>query len=108
MKMNSSISAMTDVNCGISGQRAKSRMDIHRSLRYMAAQTAADVNTKPAVCSYFFQNTPESILMFFKDRDQGIIIGAVAAYISMYDKIILYRDLKALTVRSACDLLSYA
>ena len=26
MKMNSSISAMTDVNCGISGQRAKSRM----------------------------------------------------------------------------------
>ena len=25
--MNSSISAMTDVNCSISGQRAKSRMD---------------------------------------------------------------------------------
>ena len=47
----------------------------------------------PAVCSYFFQNTPESIPMFFKNRDQGIIIGAVAAYLSMYDKIILYRDL---------------
>ena len=39
MKMNSSISAMTDVNCGISGQRAKSRMDIHRPLRYMAVQS---------------------------------------------------------------------
>ena len=50
LKMNSSISAMTDVNCGISGQRAKSRMDIHRPLRYMVVQTAADVNIKRAVC----------------------------------------------------------
>lgn len=50
MKMNSSISAMTDVNCGISGQRAKSRMDIHRPLRYMVVQTAADVNIKRTVC----------------------------------------------------------
>ncbi len=50
MKMNSSISAMTDVNCGISGQRAKSRMDIHRPLRDMVVQTAADVNIKRVVC----------------------------------------------------------
>ena len=50
LKMNSSISAMTDVNCGTSGQRANSRMDIHIPLRYMDVQTAADVNIKPAVC----------------------------------------------------------
>ena len=28
----------------------RSHMDIHRSLRYMVVQTAADVNIKPAVC----------------------------------------------------------
>lgn len=52
MKMNSSISAMTDVNCGISGQRAKSRMDIHRPLRYMVVQTAADVNKARCLYKY--------------------------------------------------------
>ena len=50
LKMNNSISATTNVNGDISEQRVKIRMDIHRPLRYMAAQTAADANTKPAVC----------------------------------------------------------
>ena len=31
-------------------ERAKSRMDIHRPLRYMVVQTAADVNIKRVVC----------------------------------------------------------
>ncbi len=42
-------SAMTEGNCGISGQRAKSRMATPRRWKYTGAQTAAAVNTKPDV-----------------------------------------------------------
>lgn len=61
-----------------------------RRKRKIASKTFIAV---PAVCSYFFQNTSESIVMFFKNRDQGIIIGAVTAHISMHDEIILYCNL---------------
>ena len=52
-------------SCGISGQRAKSRMDIHRPLRYMVVQTAADVNIKRAVCTtIYLKGLCISILLF--------------------------------------------
>ncbi len=49
--MNSSISAMTDVNCGISGERAKSRMDIHRPLRVYGCADCSGCEHK-ARCLY--------------------------------------------------------
>ena len=55
LKMNNSISATTNVNGDISEQRVKIRMDIHRPVRYMAVQTAVDVNIKPAVCINMMQ-----------------------------------------------------
>ena len=44
--MNIIIYVMTDGNEGISGQRQKNRMAIHRHMRCMGVQTAVDVSIK--------------------------------------------------------------